>query len=224
MYAVTLLTFDVEDATVHQQLNAVHLALLQSLTKIGVGAFIEKERNQVLIFLEYLRHLTGVGTTSTHQHLIRVDHEICQMSKLHISVVQSLTEALQRRSSVFVLENEYSAFGGTLPVDATIFREGKVVAFIEIDGPHHYSRGVLRRKDLLKEMLYRKKHPGAVFARVRHDQVKRFGTKEIGDRVADFVSIADPEPDSGGRTNRIAERDLKRILSGRPPSYSMDGY
>ena len=90
-----------------------------------------------------------------------------------MSVVQSLTEALQQRSEGLQVANEYSGFGNTIcniitlfililisggvfPVDATIFEGGKAVAFVEVDGPHHYVDGQLRRKDRLKESLYRR--------------------------------------------------------------------
>jgi hypothetical protein len=46
------------------------------------------------------------------------------------------------------------------------------VAFIEVDGPHHYrSDGCLLRKDILKETLYRMKYPYATFTRIKFDQV-----------------------------------------------------
>ena len=213
MYGVALLTFDARDPDVLRDLNKVHLALLAALSKVRIGSFSEKERSQVLIYLEYLRHLTQLGELPARHQLSCVSHEELRMSKLQLNVVQSLQSALSKRSSTFELQNEYSAFGGTLPVDATILREGKVVAFIEIDGPHHYHSGVLRRKDVLKEMLYRRKHPGAVFARVRHDQVRRLGSSEIGHKVANFLCIVDP--DSGGWANRRAERELRRSLSAR---------
>ena len=222
MYAVTLLTFDTSEPDLLRDLNSVHFGLLAALTRVGVGSFSEKERSQVLIFLEYLKHLTQLGDLPAHQIITQVDQDGLHMSKLQLNVVQSLQTALHERTSNYELQNEYSAFGGTLPVDATILREGKVVAFIEVDGPHHYPRGVLRRKDLLKEMLYRRKHPGTVFARVRHDQVRRLGCSEIGNRVAEFLTIVDPE--SEGWANRRAERELKRALSGRVPCYSNDGH
>ena len=222
MYAVALLTFDARDSDVLRELNRVHLALLGALTSLRIGSFSERERSQVLIYLEYLRHLTQLGELPCRREVSCVGHEELRMSKLQLSVVQSLQSALNERSSGFELQNEYSAFGGTLPVDATILREGKVVAFIEVDGPHHYPCGVLRRKDVLKEMLYRHKHPGAVFARVRHDQVRRLGSNEIGHKVADFLCVVDPE--SEGWVNRRAERDLKRSLSRRHSYHSDSGH
>jgi hypothetical protein len=223
MYAVSLLCFDVADPRLHRDLVPVHLALLTSISVIGIGGFIEKERGQILIFLQFLRHLTTVGDMPAHRHIIRVDQHDLPMSRLQMEVVHSLTEALELRNSSMTLENEYSAFGGTLPVDATVFRGGRVVAFIEIDGPHHYYRGVLRRKDHLKEALYRKKHPGAVFARVKYDCIKRLGYDGVGEKVADFLAIVDPEREEWA--NRRAERELKLMLdTGRLPLYSEDGY
>ena len=225
MYAVSMLCFDVDAPAAHAALAPVYLALLRLIPAIGVGAFADKERSQILIFLQFLRHLTGVGDTAAHRYIVRVDErdDAHPMSRLQLSVVSALAEALTARSTPYRLQNEYSAFGGALPVDATVFREDRVVAFIEIDGPHHYSAaGLLRRKDALKEALYRKKHPGAAYCRVRHDQVRLLGERRVGERVADLVAIVDP-----GRApcaNRRAERDLSRALQGCLPLYSDDGY
>lgn len=221
MYAVSLLCFDVSDAKVHQELLPVHLALLKTITRVNVGSFYEKERSQVLIFLQFLRHFTRLGARPS-PFIFTVNEEDVPLSRLHMSVVSALTEELESKCTKFELKNEYSAFGGAFPIDTTVFSEGRVVAFIEIDGPHHYKRGRLRRKDVLKECLYRKKHPEAVFARVRHDQVRKLGMHEVGVKVANCVSICDPS--KAGWINRSAERELKRTLQGDSARYSEDGY
>ena len=92
------------------------------------------------------------------------------------------------------------------------------MAFLEVDGPHHYrstfhyylffgfwihnkinrihipSRfvfvdGQLLRKDIMKEALYRRKHPCATFTRVRFDQVNKLGSQYVGREVADYITL-----------------------------------
>lgn len=61
------------------------------------------------------------------------------------------------------------------------------VAFVEVDGPQHYQNdGSLKRKDIMKEALYRGKYPQALFTRVRYDQVDRLGSSYVGTHVAEY--------------------------------------
>ena len=46
MYALSLLVFDLQSAKAHDQLTAVHIALLDAITNIGIGRFSDKEREQ----------------------------------------------------------------------------------------------------------------------------------------------------------------------------------
>ena len=71
------------------------------------------------------------------------------------------------------------------------------VAFVEIDGPQHFHYSSadgciskLKRKDIMKETLYRKKHPLATFTRIRFDQVDHFGSNYIGRNIADFITFS----------------------------------
>jgi hypothetical protein len=115
---------------------------------------------------------------------------------LQESVISALTSALRRRNHALEVANEYSAFSGVFPVDATVFEGELPVAFVEVDGPHHFhfsaaeGRAKLRRKDIMKETLYRRKHPTATFIRVRYDQVDHFGSKYVGSEIADFITIS----------------------------------
>eukprot|EP01031_Cornospumella_fuschlensis_P028757 gene28757-34718_t len=76
------------------------------------------------------------------------------------------------------------------PVDIAIFRIGKLVALIEIDGPIHYdSQGKLRRGDLMKELLYKETYKGVLFVRVRYEQVDKFGFQIIGKQLAKYLYL-----------------------------------
>jgi hypothetical protein len=196
MYAVSLLIFE-ESTEVHEDLTPVHIALLDSISLIGVGSshFSEAEKEQILIYLSTLQTLTPLGQNVIDRPkcTLRADKPFVKPSKLQQSVVSALTTALRRKNADFEVEDEYSAFSGAFPVDATIFEGDKPVAFVEVNGPQHYREdGRLRRKDLMKEALYRGKYPDASFTRVRFDQINRLGPSYVGAQVAQFISNSPP--------------------------------
>lgn len=196
MYAVSLLIFE-ESTEVHEELTPVHIALLDSISLIGVGSshFSEAEKEQILIYISTLQTLTPLGQTVTDRPkcTLRADKPFVKPSKLQQGVVSALTSALRRKNADFEVEDEYSAFSGAFPVDATIFEGDKPVAFVEVNGPQHYREdGRLRRKDLMKEALYRGKYPDASFTRVRFDQINRLGSSYVGAQVAQFISNSPP--------------------------------
>ena len=196
MYAISLMIFE-ESVEVHEELTQVHIALLDSISLIGVGSgqFSEAEKEQILIYISTVQTLTPLGRSvkSRPRCILRADKPFTKPSKLQQSVVSALTSALRDKSSDFEVEDEYSAFSGAFPVDATIFEGDKPVAFVEVNGPQHYrADGRLRRKDLIKEALYRGKYPDASFTRVRFDQVNRLGSSYVGAQVAQFISNSPP--------------------------------
>ena len=223
VYSLSLLVFDLQDKAIHWELEAVHISLLDAVSRCGIGQFKEEEREQILIYLSILRTLVPhdehfVSIDERERNLdgsiIRVTPKMNCPSKLQERMVWSLTDSLKRRS-VRDLEvaDEYSAFGGAFPVDATIFdNENNPVAFLEVDGPHHFIRGELRRKDRMKEALYRSKHPSATFCRVSYDQVSRLGAKRCAESVANFVTLASGLEEHEQWVSRRAERELVRTL------------
>ena len=96
------------------------------------------------------------------------------------------------------------------------------IGFVEVDGPHHYRNGRLRRKDKMKEMLYRRRHPLATFTRVSYDQVKRLGTGKVVFAVANFITLTSShtmeekarlrDDELHAWSARNAERELKKLL------------
>lgn len=201
IYGLSLMVFDTESRQLTADLTPVHIALLDAVSDMGVLKFSDIEKEQILIYIHLLHTVlpaSEVSLIDAHcpKHIIRADATNDVPSKLQESVISSLTSALRRRNHALEVANEYSAFSGVFPVDATVFEGELPVAFVEVDGPHHFhfsaaeGRAKLRRKDIMKETLYRRKHPTATFIRVRYDQVDHFGSKYVGSEIADFITIS----------------------------------
>lgn len=220
MYSLSLLVFDMVDPALQAELTHAHVALLDAIAIVGVGRFSEKEREQILMYVNLLSTTTPLTEKAAHAKPIFCvsrsnDHGQGHSSRLQETVVASLAVALQSRNTDLQIEDEYSAFNGAFPIDATVLEGGTPIGFIEIDGPHHYRNGSLRRKDKMKEMLYRKKHPTASFTRVSYDQVRKLGTGRVAFAVANFLTLTAGHRDDldGAWSTRNAERELNKILS-----------
>eukprot|EP01034_Spumella_vulgaris_P043102 gene43102-53498_t len=76
-------------------------------------------------------------------------------------------------------ENEfYGLKSGDLPVDCVVYKDNKIVAFVEVDGLHHYlSNGQLNREGHLKKWLYDKNYPGVPLIRVKVVDIDKLGVK-----------------------------------------------
>ena len=114
-------------------------------------------------------------------------------SKLQDRVIQGVRDAFSSLStdghpSDYQVIAETSSFGGAFPVDASVLYKGKVVALLEVDGPSHYRfDGKLKRKDKLKEAMYRKKHPRSTFHRIRFDSENKIGAEAIGMEIMETI-------------------------------------
>ena len=242
IYGLSLMVFDTESRQLTADLTPVHIALLDAVSDMGVLKFSDVEKEQILIYIHLLHTVlpaSEVSLIDAHcpKHIIRADATNNVPSKLQESVISALTSALRRRNHALEVANEYSAFSGVFPVDATVFEGELPVAFVEVDGPHHFhfsaaeGRAKLRRKDIMKETLYRRKHPTATFIRVRYDQVDHFGSKYVGSEIADFITISkyvsqpsvlQRSPTSGSLSpatgDRRAATDLRRQGAASLPS------
>ena len=69
-----------------------------------------------------------------------------------------------------------------------VYKNKKLVAFVEIDGAHHYNiEGKLKRKDCLKEFLYNKRYPDIKIFRIRADQCEAIGNRKAGHALATWI-------------------------------------
>ena len=121
----------------------------------------------------------------------REDFKASNLQDRVLRGLQGALDASAEGKNLYILSEE-SSFDGIFPVDAIIvvgnkFKPSKysVLAIVEIDGPQHYREdGSLRRKDLLKEFMYSRKHPNCQFFRIRYDEANRLGEDVIGNNLA----------------------------------------
>ena len=111
-------------------------------------------------------------------------------SNLHAMTVRALMYELNKISPRYECQNEFSGLDGVFPVDAAIYHNGALIALVEVDGEFHYkSLGQqLRRKDRLKEFLYRCHYPNIPLYRMRIDQLDVLGFSGAGAALATWIS------------------------------------
>jgi hypothetical protein len=118
------------------------------------------------------------------------------ITSVKLPFMDELSDKLSKNEQ-YTISLESSSFEGVFPVDAAIMRDGDVMALIEVNGPTHYRQdGRLKRKDQLKETLYRKRHPDSTFHRIRYDDENKIGSDAIGEELAALIltSIQDQSP------------------------------
>lgn len=137
-------------------------------------------------------------------------------SKLQRSIVAGLKEAMASSLGVhsYDIQEEYSCFGGMMPVDIAVLRRGGVAALIEVDGPHHErSNGLLRRTDLFKQYIYCKKYPNSIFHRISYKDNTELGTAVLSKGVVDLLQARDREyRDREYSSNKTRQSLLKGVL------------
>ena len=193
-YGLAIISFDAANPS-DAAFRGTHETLLAKLRKAeegvaSLGTGHEHEIEQLRIFSQYLKVMARVTDIS------RIPNELIsnfnsssysqtQSSKLQDRVVKGMVDAFKKIEEKFDMGLEVSSFSGVFPLDAVVYFEGKVVAMLEVDGPHHYRHdGKLRRKDLLKENMYIKKHPDSLFHRIRWDEANRVGSEKVGEELA----------------------------------------
>lgn len=139
-----------------------------------------------LVFLQSIAHHNHIGdllkrTFPSGKVPVMSGPSAVVPSYTHSCISHSLEEAFAHEEprDVFAhveVFNEYLGVDGVFPMDIAILFHGDVVAFIEIDGAFHYSRGdvsnsrILHRVDQLKEYLYRSRYPQVPIYRVAASQ------------------------------------------------------
>lgn len=208
-YALAILTFDIKEPS-DPAFRGAHEVMLNTIINNRESILSRRQDNptcvlqgqeleQIRIYSHFLSTMSYVTDTK------RIPREfllagigmngVAQGSRLQNRVTRGLIDgfdlATQARGEKVDVQLEISAFGGVFPVDAAVSQgsQGNYIALIEIDGPHHYRPcdGRLRRKDRMKEAMYRKALPDCTFQRVRWDDANKVGPDVLGEDIATAV-------------------------------------
>ena len=203
-YGLALLSFDATNPS-DPAFRGTHEVLFNAVRKASrTLTGCPKELEQLRIFAQYVRLRRELlldlkkdlkDGQSTPDEILTSGRQgelpaaSTKNSALQERVTQGLRGGLQSAISGTGLDlrvvNEVSSFEGVFPCDAMVFQAGEVVAVVEIDGPQHYrDDGWLCRKDQLKQSMYMRKHPAALFKRIRWDEANRVGADNVGAEVA----------------------------------------
>lgn len=109
-------------------------------------------------------------------------------SKLHATTSNSMLTHLLKHSTDFDIFNEFSGLHGVFPIDTAVYYKNELVALVEIDGEYHYKSQQLRRKDRLKDFLYRHHYKNIPLYRMKYDQINIIGTSKAGQALADWIA------------------------------------
>jgi len=95
VYGISLLVFDTDTDALKNELNQVHIALLEEVGRIGVGSFTEAEKEQIAIYINLLQTSAGlddsmISDCCPNHILLKADHQETKTSRLQQSVVSSL--------------------------------------------------------------------------------------------------------------------------------------
>eukprot|EP01034_Spumella_vulgaris_P042362 gene42362-52534_t len=109
------------------------------------------------------------------------------ISAFHL--MNSVADKTEAIPGSYTVTNEFCGLkSGELPVDCVVYKDDKIVAFVEVDGLHHYlSNGQLTREGHLKTWLYEKNYPGVPLIRVKVVDFDELGVKQCVEKVVEDI-------------------------------------
>lgn len=170
----------------------IHTCLLESFRRLSPRDIQSENYDQLAIYFELLVTIPG-GEALAKRVLGRVPSmsgpAATVPSRLHANMVNSILHFLLKISPEYNIYNEFCGLSGTFPIDAAVYLGDTLVAFVEIDGEFHYKQLAqkLRRKDKLKEHLYKVKYPDVPLFRIRSDQCSAIGFERAGQSLASWI-------------------------------------
>lgn len=207
MYSLVLMTFDFlpdeqgQEQNLDQQqrmhsLWNIHDAVVSAYKAIDPRTFEREHYDQFAIYFELMRILPRGRALILSQFPdipIPSGPGATVPSKMHALTVHAMMGNLRAISDKFSCFNEFCGIRGVFPMDAAVYFEDTLLALVEVDGEFHYKSlsQQLRRKDQLKEALYRYHYPTTPIYRLRSDQLNVIGYSKAGAALAEWIA-SDP--------------------------------
>lgn len=218
MYAISLLTFDADNVPTSQCMEQalkgtktvtntdilfdIHTEIILKFHTWKEVDFEQENYDQFEVYFEFMRTIPYAveWITSLIGYMPQASGPCAPIpSVLHTKTIQATMANLD--PSEFSVFHEFNGLrGGVFPIDCAVYYHDKLLAFIEVDGNYHYknidgefkrnwSEHQLRRKDRLKESLYKNKFPHIPLYRIRSDQVNALGFEKIGQVMASWLTL-----------------------------------
>lgn len=188
---ITMTTLSTEKELRLQNIWNIHEILIKLFKQTNPELFEKENFDQFAIYFELMRAVPK-GTKLVMDILgyqPRTSGPSATIpSKLHATTSYSMLTHLLKHSLEFDIFNEFSGLHGVFPIDTAVYYKNELVALVEIDGEYHYKSQQLRRKDRLKDYLYRHHYSNIPLYRMKYDQINIIGTSKAGQALADWIA------------------------------------
>jgi hypothetical protein len=189
LYGISLISFDsllstTEEVPCHKNFVVLNRVVSCLLSVIPAQQSVNFFNSQVAIFIEVIKRSYFVmEKKELALPVISIPYEKLRSSPAHQLLFQQLEHDLKEMEvkegefnlegrKVYEIANEFEGIRkGLFSVDMAVKKNNKLIGFVEIDGDQHYRvdeatrKKKLRRKDQLKEALYRYDYPDIPFLR-----------------------------------------------------------
>lgn len=169
----------------------IHEILIRLFKKTGPELFEKENFDQFAIYFELMRVVpkgSELVMDILGYHPRTSGPSATIPSKLHATTSNSMLTHLLNHSIDFDIFNEFNGLQGVFPIDTAVYYKNELVALVEIDGEYHYKSQQLRRKDRLKDFLYRHHYSNIPLYRMKYDQINVIGTSKAGQALANWIA------------------------------------
>jgi len=174
-----------------QNIWNIHIILMKLFKQSNQTLFEKENFDQFAIYFELMRAVpkgSELVMEIIGYHPRTSGPSATIPSKLHATTSSSMLTQLLKHSIDFDIFNEFSGLHGVFPIDTAVYYKNNLVALVEIDGEYHYKSQQLRRKDRLKDFLYRHHYKNIPLYRMKYDQIGIIGTTKAGQALADWIA------------------------------------
>lgn len=184
-------------------LLSMHLAILRCYNQLDLSRYHSIDLDQLLIYITTLESIPN-GKKLIQKYFPTLQEKTSSFqakstssSKFHSDTIRETLSYLNNEAIAsqdmplsYEIVNEFCGLDrGIFPIDSAVYYKNDLIAFIEIDGEFHYKQmgQQLRRKDLLKEFLYKQAFKNIPLFRIRADQCAVIGISKAAFALSKWI-------------------------------------